>query len=42
MYFIQSNYGNKGNFEVVLVAPWSLYINYWRENDTPGSLGQIE
>jgi len=33
--FIQSNFGNRGNFEVVCRKGNKLR-HYWRDNDTPG------
>jgi hypothetical protein len=34
MFLIQSNFGNLGNFEVVIVEGGRL-VHYWRDNDDP-------
>src|SRR5690348_7291076 len=35
-FFIQSRYGTKGNFELVVPLPGSGVAHFWRDNDAPG------
>lgn len=36
-FFIQSRFGNRGNFEIVLPRTGGGLVHFWRNNDAPAN-----